>query len=193
MPVRAESSPIPAGAYPPHTRITYFPAWTNRQFDCNFGWVCEGTSPQPYLHILTEDQLHRTGGWATWGEWHDDEMGFEVYLSTYQDGIAQDGMPHPAMTWNQAAAIDEQTMLVRGQKARPATAVPSLLPQGESGGSFAYHVDEPYWHVLFLTVWWGADHEIEAATTFPLKKKSLARRDLIKQIRAAIAATQAEP
>jgi hypothetical protein len=185
--VRADSSPIPVTAYPPHTRITYFPDWTNRQFDCNFGWVCEGSSPQPYLHIMTEDQLHRTGGWATWGEWHDDDMGFELYSSIYDSGLAPD-----AVQWNQAAATDESTMLVRGQDATAVVAVPSLVPQGETGRSFAYHFDRPYWHALFLTVWWGGDHEIEAVTTFPLKKKSVARRYLIKQIHAAIRAAQKE-
>jgi hypothetical protein len=183
-PVHAAVSPIPASAYPPHTRITYFPNWTNGEFDCNFGWVCSSGSPQPYMHMSTEDQLHRTSGWATWGEWHGDTLGFELYASVYDPGIGHDGL-----TWNQIAASDENAMLVRGQGARSET-VPSLLPDGVQGGAFAYSMNRPYWHVLFLTVWWGGNSEIEAAAVYPLKKKSEAHRYLIKQVRAAVRVAQ---
>jgi hypothetical protein len=177
----AAVSPLPAGVYPPHTKITYHPTWSNHDFDCNFGWYCDHEPPMPFVHILTEDQLHRTGGWATWGEWHGDELGFELYLSTYADGIAGGSMPHPGVPWNQAAALDEQTMLVRVQKAR-AAAVPAMLPDGVTGEAFAYYLALPYGHVLFLTAWWGATHEVEAAVLFPLSEKAEARRYLIKQV-----------
>jgi hypothetical protein len=186
IPADAAVSPLPDGSYPTHTKVTYYASWSNHDFDCNFGWYCDQTTPMPFAHILTEDQLHRTGGWASWGEWKGDEVGFELYPSTYDDGIAQDGMPHPAMSWNQAAAVDEQTMLVRVQTAHALTTAPVVLPDGVQGGSFAYTFSTPYGHLLFLTAWWGATHEVEAAALYPARLKWLARHYLTLQVRAAI-------
>jgi hypothetical protein len=177
--------PLPAAAYPPRTHITYYAEWTNQQFDCNFGWFCDSDSPQPFVHIMTEDQLHRADGWAVWGDWHGDRMGFELYPSVYVDGTAPTGT-----SWNQAAATDERTMLVRVLQARAARTTPSVLPDGVTGGAFAYYLDRPYWHVLFITAWWGATHEIEAAVLYPLKQRWEARRYLIEQVRLAAQAAE---
>jgi hypothetical protein len=179
--VHGQGLPLTAAEYPAHTHLTYYPTWTNQQFDCNFGMVCDSGTPEPYLHFFSEDQLHRTGGWAIWGEWQDDRMGFELYSSVYAGGTAAGSMP-----WNQNAATDEQTMLVRAQLARPAKTIPSVLPDGVQGGAFAYYLSRPYWHVLFLTAWWGTDHEVEAAALYPTRLKSEARRYLIEQVRTAI-------
>jgi hypothetical protein len=183
-------SPLPDDAYPPHTKLTYYPRWSNHDFDCTFGWYCDGASPLPFVHILTEDQLHRTGGWALWGEWHGDALGFELYPSTYADGIAQDGMAHPIMTWNQAAATDEQTILVRVQGAQAVTPVPQVLPAGVAGGAFAYDLTMPYGHILFLTAWCGRTQEVEAAVLYPMNKQAEARHYLSRQVRSAIRLTQ---
>lgn len=186
IPAGAAEYPLPTDAYPPHTRITYFPQWTNGQFDCNFGWTCEGSSQEPMLHMMTQDQLHRTNGWALWGEWHGDSMGFELYSSEYEETPA----PDPG-TWGGYAAGDEERTLARVQKARAAKTIPSVLPPGARGGAFAYYLDRPYWHAFFLTAWWGSSHEVEAAVLYPKKKKWVARRYLIKQVRAAVKVAEA--
>src|SRR5438552_1856374 len=98
-PVAAANLPVPAADYPRHTRLTYYPTWTNRQFDCNFGWYCDPGDFRPYLHIATEDQLQRMGGWAIWGEWRGDRMGFELYSSVYSDQPSPDDV-----AWNEHAA-----------------------------------------------------------------------------------------
>src|SRR5690348_16227934 len=81
MPARAQDLPLPSAEYPPHTKLTYYPDWTNQQFDCNFGGFYDAGFYQPSFHLLTEEALHRTGGWALWGEWQGDRMGFELYSS----------------------------------------------------------------------------------------------------------------
>jgi hypothetical protein len=181
VPAHAQDLPLPVSEYPPQTELTYFPAWTNQQFDCNFGGFCDAGIYQPSLHLLTQDALHRTGGWAIWGEWHDDRMGFELYSSVYSDQVAPDSVP-----WNRYAAADEQMVLLNFQQAKAARSVPSLLPAGVPGGAFVASLDGPYFHAVFLTVWWGASHEIEAAVLYPMKRRSEARRYLIQQVRTAV-------
>lgn len=177
-PAHATTLPLSPSDYPPHTQLTYFPTWTNEQFDCNFGWFCEINLP--FLHLSTEDELHRVAGWAVWGEWRNDRMGFELYSSVYSDQPAPDGI-----AWNRHAATDERVALGL-QQARAAKTVASVLPPGVQGEVFAASLNRPYWHVLFLTAWWGPTHEIEAAVLYPLKKKHEAWRYLTEQVRAAL-------
>lgn len=184
-PAHAQVLPLPAGAYPSHTRLTYYPDWTNRQFDCNFGWFCDGVNDRPFLHLLTQDALHRMSGWAVWGEWQGDRMGFELYSSVYSDQQAPDSVP-----WNRHASADEQLALLGLRQARAARTTPMLLPDGVQGGTFAASVDRPGWHVLFLTVWWGPEHEVEAAALYPPREKGRARRYLAEQVREAVRASE---
>jgi len=178
----ASAQPIPRADYPPSTRIQYFADWSNRQFDCNFGWNCD--SGLPFLHARTEDQLHRNGGWAMWGHWHNDTMGFELYSSVYDVGPAPDSHP-----WSEYAAGDERVALVALNGGIDAKTLPAVLPCGTPGSTFAVWVDKGTWHVLFITVTWAGTHEIEGAALYPRKRKWEARNYLIKQVRAAVLQT----
>ena len=175
----AQTLPIPRSDYPPSTQIKYFPDWTNRQFDCNFGWNCDAGTP--FLHTRTEDALHRQGGWALWGEWHGDAMGFELYSSRYDPAATPDGT-----SWSEYAARDEHHALEAPDWGEEARTIPAVLPCGTAGKTFAVWVDQGFWHDLFITVSWGGTREIEAATVFPPKRKWEARRYLIAQVRAAV-------
>lgn len=184
LPAGADAPPIPQSDYPPSTRVEYFPNWTNKQFDCNFGWNCE--SETPFLHAWTEDAMHRRSGWAMWGHWHDDVMGFELYSSVYTPGPSTD-----TVSWNHFAARDELVALKALNKAKDAKTIPAMLPCGVNGKTFAEYVDKRGWHVFFLTVWWGPYREIEAAALYPTKKKWEARAYLIQQVRLAVRAAMA--
>lgn len=181
-PARADAPPVPASDYPSTTRIQYFPNWSNRQYDCNFGWNCETDSP--FLHVRREDDLHRVSGWAMWGHWHDDIMGFELYSSVYSPTLNSDGVP-----WNDVAERDEGVALTVWHHATAAKTLPDVLPPGVAGKTAASYVNEGAWHVLFLTVSWGGTHEVEGAALFPMKRKYQARRFLIRQVRAAVLAS----
>lgn len=171
--------------YPAGTQLQYFPQWTNEQFDCNFGWFCEyGT---PFTHLKREDALHRASGWALWGEWHNDAMGFELYSSTYSADAAPAGS-----TWNQQAAADEQQAL-RLQGAHLVTVSPAVLSSGVAGGTFAMHLTRIGLHMLFITAWWGTSHEVEGAALYPARRSAEARRYLITQVRAAIQLASRSP
>jgi hypothetical protein len=180
----AADLPIPRTDYPPTTHFRYFPDWSNRQFDCNFGWNCD--SGEPFLHTRTEDQLHRQSGWAIWGEWHGDKMGFELYSSIY----APTTTPN-STAWSDTAAQDEHGALDALNDGTEAKTIPAVLPCDTPGQTFAVWVDKAYWHVLFITVSWGGTREIEAATVYPRKRKWEARNYLITQVRAAV--LQANP
>jgi hypothetical protein len=183
VPASAATPPVPSSDYPPTTHLRYFPDWTNRQFDCNFGWECD--AGVPFLHTRTEDQLHRVGGWAMWGEWHGDVMGFELYSSTYDPGAAAESTP-----WSEYAAEDEHGTLMALNQGLEAITVPAVLPCNTPGRTFAVWVNNGAWHVLFITVAWGGTKEIESAALYPLKRKWEARRYLIKQVRAAVLAAE---
>jgi hypothetical protein len=107
-------------------------------------------------------------------------MGFELYSSIYSDQVVPN-----SMAWNQYAAADEQTALLGFQRGTTVRRLPSVLPAGVPGGGFAIALNRPGWHIFFLTVWWGASHEVEAAVLYPVKRRAEAWHYLIEQVRTS--------
>ena len=176
---------IPASYYPAGTHITYFATLSNHRLDCMWGFFCEGQLP--LFHVQTQDQLHRTSGWAQYATWrrHHEKMQFVVYGSTYAAGADSAGTP-----WSQAA-FDDLLLATHVNGYLPLRHMPRLLPATAPGGSIAELQLSGSLDLVVMACWTGSQ-EVEAIVVFDHRSSSdrkMALRDLAQQVRVAIGAS----
>jgi hypothetical protein len=164
--VQASSHGIPAAAYPPGAHIGYRPVLTNAEMDCMWGFVCDG--PVPNFHFVTQDDLHRTDGWAEFAGAQLDggRMVFALFASTYAPG------------WSRQAYED----LIVTTENQGYAAVPGLAthPSIAGGESMAELQPNGRFDLVVMAAWTGT-HEVEGLADFA--HNSRARHDALRYLR----------
>ncbi|HLJ67430.1 MAG TPA: hypothetical protein VKX16_08725 [Chloroflexota bacterium] len=184
---QASSGPLPATLYPARTKITYFPTLSNAQVDCQWGFDCVGGSGpalDPLFHSLTQDELHRTGGWGQEGSVNarDRLLLFFLFVSQYDAGMGPDSVP-----WNVEAFRDLRLTTHEYGYLRLAPA-PHLLAGVGTGGVITRYLHTGVYDTLLLACWTGS-MDVEALALYDhgaSKERALALRDLVRQVRAAL-------
>jgi hypothetical protein len=184
----AESPLIATNLYPRHTTITSLSSLSNGQMDCDWGFACHDGHPVTaswVFHLRTQDDLHRLSGWAQFGDTRGagGRMLFALFASRYS-GDASNGLP-----WNVAAFADFRgATLSTGYQ--DLNRMPRLLPQGMVGNASVQVTRSPGADALAMASWTGSI-EVEGVVVYAhhsAAQQRLARRDLIRQMRAAVPA-----
>lgn len=166
-----------ASFYPKDTRVYLFRHVTNGEYDCDFGFLCEGG--RVLFHRRTQSDLGRTGGWcrtAIWLSGQKDAL-FVIYSSTYADS----GGPIS----NAVQAWDD----LRGTVGLEGWQVRAGHPNVGSDGHFAWYTNSASFQQALLLVATQGNREVEALMVsdhMHRAGRAALRRDLVRQVRAAL-------
>lgn len=182
----ASPSPLPANLYPARTSITSTMDLSNVEMDCTWGFVCPEGGPRPgtpLFHFRTQDAMHRTMGWAQFGDTLSRKypMLFALYASRYGAG-SDNGMP-----WNVRAFADFRTALIVASYT-DIDPVPRLFPAGQIGVSSEQVLRSKDGDILAMACWTGSI-EVEGMVIYPHRSNAaatIALRSLTNQIRLAV-------
>jgi hypothetical protein len=180
-PASAAQPVIPASVYPSGAHITYRPVVSNADLDCLWGFFCDGNVP--LFHFQTEDQLHRSGGWAQFAgvpRGRHTRMAFELFVSAYG---ATDSAGAP---WSERAFLDLRAAL-HDHDYHPAHRASGLLPAVRDGGTFVV-VERSGSRDLAVMAYWAGSLEIEGIVMYAhgsAAARQVAWSSLALQIRVA--------
>ena len=130
--VRAGPPGLPSSVYPSGAHIRFQPVLSNKEMDCLWGFICEG-GPLPNFHFKSQDQLHRTGGWAQFAgiQRHGrTTMAFQLFVSQYAPDSDTTGTP-----WS-ARALSDLRAALRARGYEPDERDASLLPGSDQRNAF---------------------------------------------------------
>jgi hypothetical protein len=184
---RAAGAPVPSSLYPARAHTTYFPDISNGDVDCQWGFVCpagEGFPSDPLFHSLTQDELHRTGGWAETSvlNRHGRIMLFFLFASRYAPSLNPDGIQ-----WV-VAAFDDLDLASRAYGFVDRSSVPQLLASMNSGEIMAKQQHTRQFDSYLLAFWTGSQ-DAEALAVYnhaSSSERQTALRDLTAQVRVAL-------
>jgi hypothetical protein len=176
---QAASPQIPARDYPAGASISFRPTLSNHQMDCLWGFFCEGGVP--LFHLLSEDQLHRVGGWAQFAGLRQRgriAVAFQLFASQYQAGTDADGTPFSQ------EAFDDLIRVVHAHGYSVMANQPHLVPAAANGGSIA-EVQRWSSNELIVMACWSGTQDVEAIVAVDHGSESVRRnalRDLTLQV-----------
>jgi hypothetical protein len=185
-PAHADTLKIPAALYPHGARITPLRAPSNRTVDCDWGFECDerGIRRQSLFHTLSQDQLHRVGGWMQFAyvENGGHPTTFALILSHYGPGVDLNGHQ-----WSMRAYEDLwRAAWLGGFRFQPAQ---SAVLMGIPAGQIRSGVWSRAGVTSVLVAYWNGQDEIEASTTYDarqVRKGRLVRTLLTLQVREAV-------
>jgi hypothetical protein len=177
----AQTVGLTADLYPAGSHIASFPAVSNADMDCNWGFFCEGGVP--VFHLSPQDVLHRVGGWSQYAGYRHNGLvlRFAVYASTYASGTDAAGR-----AWSHAA-FDDFVLAdrINGYRMLPRE-TPAIQVSGQSGAMAALQRNGPI-DLIVMAAWTGAA-EVEGLALFPHRSPAMRRaavRDLRRQVEMA--------
>lgn len=180
----AASPRLPVSLYPGGAAITYRPTVSNQRMDCLWGYFCDGGVP--LFHDTTQDELHRSSGWAQFAGVHRNgrlAVAFELFASRYESGLTDEDVQ-----WASAALDDFQSAL--REHGYRAITNPPLLLKGDASG--AQTVEQSGRRDMVAMGAWSGSVEVEAIVAFYSASPSTRRATthlLARQVQLALTVT----